>query len=192
MIRTLRLYGDPILRRRATPVTSFDAELAGLVRDMRETLHEHSGVGLAAPQIGVSKRIFLAQELAHDEEGDSVLVAEHVMINPELSRTAGEQLVNEGCLSLPGLYVDELRRFDELRVRFQDETGEWHELSARGHFAQVIQHENDHLDGLLYLDRLPAAKRQEFMEANRAELVGMQLEARDYLRSLKKRGKARV
>jgi peptide deformylase len=192
MIRPLRLYGDPILRKRATPVTRFDAELRELVLDMRETLHDQRGVGLAGPQIGVAKRIFIAQELRHDEEGESSVVAEHVMINPQLSSLSGEQLVQEGCLSLPGLFVDNLSRFDALQVRFQDADGDWHELTARGHFAQVIQHENDHLDGVLYPDRLPAEQRRAFMEEHRTELVEMQHEARDFLRSLRQRKAART
>lgn len=186
MIRPLRLYGDPILRRKAAPVTKFGPELAGFVQDMRESLDEHGGVGLAAPQLGVPSRVFIAQELGHDEEGESFVVHEHVMINPQVSRTGGEQIVPEGCLSLPGLFVDDLNRFESLHVRFQDEHGDWQVLSAAGHFAQVIQHENDHLNGLLFLDRLPTRQRHEFMKEHRAELVDMQLEAREFLRNLKR------
>jgi peptide deformylase len=186
MIMPLRLYGDPILRRRALPVTSFDADLAELARNMHETLQELRGVGLAGPQVGVPKRIFIAQELVWDEEGESSVKAEHVLVNPRLSQTRGEQVVPEGCLSLPGLVVDDMRRFDELHVEFQDLNGEWHALEAQGHFAQVIQHENDHLDGVLYPDRLPAARREQFMAENRRELLDMQHEAREFLRGLRK------
>lgn len=187
MIMPLRLYGDPILRKRALPVTSFDAELAQLAQDMQETLHEYRGVGLAGPQVGVSKRIFIAQELEYDDEGTSSVKAEHVLINPRLSKTRGQQVVPEGCLSLPGLVVDDMRRFDALHVAYQDVHGKWHELEARGHFAQVIQHENDHLNGMLYPDRLPTGRREAFLNEHRNELIGMQHEARDFLRSLKRK-----
>ncbi len=209
MIYPIRYYGDPILRKVATPVRRFDRALATLAEDMIETMYHYSGVGLAAPQIGVGKRLFVALELGlveHDgaEEGterndDTPLstdekrkrwgvVREHVMVNPIVLERRGEQFGQEGCLSVPGIYVEAMRRDASVRVRFQDLRGEQRELAAEGHFAHVIQHELDHLDGVLFFDRLPEDERQAFLERHRKALAEIQRDAKAQLKQLKEQG----
>ncbi len=208
MVYPIRFYGDPILRKAAGPVTRFDAPLEALSRDMFETMYGANGVGLAAPQVGLSKRIFVALETVprddHDDDtgdddsetsdqGDlSVddkrqrwdVVTEHVMVNPTIVRREGEQVGPDGCLSVPGLFVDQMKRDRSVTVRFQNLSGRWNEIEAEGHFAHVVQHELDHLDGILFIDRLPAAERQTFFDEHRAQLADIQREAKRLLREL--------
>jgi peptide deformylase len=202
MIYPLRYYGDPILRKVAHQVTKFDEELKTLAADMLETMYDANGVGLAAPQIGLSARIFVAvqQEPVEEVEDESDMaaastpaekrrrwgvVAEHVLVNPEITTQAGEQYGQDGCLSVPGLFVEELPRDFEITVRYQDLHGNSQELTAEGRFAHVLQHELDHLDGILFFDRLPAKEKQTFLDANRAELAEMQRQAKAFLKELK-------
>lgn len=187
LLRPIRYYGDPVLRRSARPVKDFDGELARLSADMVETMHDDSGVGLAAPQVGVPLRLFVASEYRHDDEGNGEAehLADHVMVNPEIVERNGVQVVQEGCLSVPGIYVDELERDLRVRVRFQDIRGDEHVLDAEGHFAQVIQHEADHLDGVLFFDRLPERDRQAFLEEHRADLARLQRQAKARLKELR-------
>ena len=201
MIYPVRLYGDPVLRKVARPVTEFGDELKELAEAMVETMYEHNGVGLAGPQIGLPERLFVAAETdkAEDEEAEELpppqtreekrqrwgVVKEHVMVNPEILRREGNQTGFDGCLSLPGLYVDDMERDFEVSVRYQDVQGEWHELDASGHFAWVIQHEYDHLEGVLFLDRMSEARRRAFMGEHRSELAQMQRDAKAMLKDLK-------
>ena len=203
MIYPIRYYGDPVLRKVARPVTSFDEELETLSQDMLETMYDANGVGLAAPQIGLSKRLFVALQIEplEDEEQDEAddlaalspeekrkrwgVVAEHVMVNPEITSRSGEQFAQDGCLSVPGLFVGEMRRDDKVSVRFQDVRGEPRELDAEGHFAHVIQHELDHLNGVLFFDRLPEEARRLFMNEHRKELAALQREAKAMLKQFK-------
>ncbi|MEX2536501.1 MAG: peptide deformylase [Trueperaceae bacterium] len=185
MIRPIRYYGDPVLRRTARPVISFDEELERLTADMVETMHDDSGVGLAAPQVGEPLRLFVASECNRDEEGELVQIADHVFVNPTIVERGGTQLAPEGCLSVPGLYVDQLERDLRVMVRFQDVTGHPRELRAEGHFAQVIQHEYDHLEGILFFDRLPDDQRRSFLEEHRAELAQLQRDAKARLKELR-------
>ena len=207
MIYKVRYYGDPVLRRRAQPVTVFDDRLEQLAKDMIETMYEANGVGLAGPQIGLSERIFVALELGEqeaDEEADGKtdgevltgaekrerwgVIAEHVMVNPEIVARKDKQYGTDGCLSLPGLTVEEMERDLHVHVRFQDVHGKRLERDAKGHFAHVIQHELDHLDGVLFFDNLPETARREFLETHRQELAGFQREAKSYLKELKRAG----
>lgn len=200
MIYKVRYYGDPVLRRRAVPVTVFDKALAVLAQDMLETMYAASGVGLAAPQIGLSVRVFVALELAEQDAEDETegqvmtsrekrekwgVLAEHVMVNPAIVARSGVQYGTDGCLSLPGLYVEKMKRDRQVRVRYQDVTGKKHERDAEGHFAHVIQHELDHLDGVLFFDRLSETEKRAFLEEHRRELAELQREAKGYLRELK-------
>ena len=202
MIYPIRYYGDPVLRKVARPVTSFDDELVTLSQDMLETMYGANGVGLAAPQIGLSKRLFVALQIepVEDEPDETEdlaamspeekrkrwgVVAEHVMVNPEITSRSGEQFAQDGCLSVPGLFVSEMRRDFEVTVRFQDVAGEAHELDAQGHFAHVIQHELDHLDGVLFFDRLPEEERRHFMNEHRKELAATQREAKALLKQFR-------
>ena len=199
MIYKVRFYGDPVLRRRAQPVTAFDKRLAVLAQDMLATMYGANGVGLAAPQIGLSERVFVALELAEEAEEETegeVLTsrekrekwgvkAEHVMVNPKIIARGGVQYGTDGCLSLPGIFVEDMKRDQSVRLRYQDVTGKQHERDAEGHFAHVIQHELDHLDGVLFFDRLPEAEKREFLELHRKELAELQREAKGYLKELK-------
>ena len=151
-------YPDPVLRRKAEPVTVFDQALAQFCQAMFARMEASHGVGLAAPQVGVSKRIFVTN---HTGAGEDAASDQRVWINPELTLSGPGVSHEEGCLSLPGLYGP-VERPSAVHVRWQDELGTTHELelnSANGDFlAIVLQHEFDHLNGILFLDHLePAA-----------------------------------
>ena len=186
----IRLYGDPILRKKARPVTDF-SEIPRLAENMLETMFEAGGVGLAGPQVGEAKRIFVAalyQDLPEEEEERVPLknrVKEtFVMVNPRITFAEGEQVGTEGCLSLPGLYSDDVPRKFRVRLEYQDEYGNPKVLEAEDYLARIVQHELDHLEGILFFDRLPPSLRKQFLEENRAELARMQREAKAFLREL--------
>lgn len=156
-IRPIRLYGDPVLRTVADEVTTFDAELRDLVRDLEDTVREPGRAGVAAPQIGVSLRVF-----SYHVGG----VVGH-MINPVLSDFAGEQTDEEGCLSLPGLGFD-TTRFDAVTATGFDQHGEPLVIRGTGFLARALQHETDHLAGRLYVDTLTGdVRRQALRELRR-------------------------
>jgi len=189
----IRLYGDPVLRKKALPVAEF-AGLDGLAENMVETMLEYGGVGLAAPQVGLARRLFIAAEYAFEEEEAeakederprSVLKNLYVMVNPRITYRAGEQVGTEGCLSIPGIYSDDVPRDLQIRVEYQDVSGQPQELEAEGYLARVIQHELDHLEGILFFDRLLAELRREFLSEHRGELADMQRQAKAFLRELK-------
>lgn len=188
-----------MLRKTASPVASFGKDLKRLAVDMVETMYEHNGIGLAGPQIGLSKRLFIAAEvdksLVEDEDEDAPapqtaadkrerwgVVAEHLMVNPQIVARGGAQTGFDGCLSLPGLYVEGMERADTVTVRYQDAESAWHERVASGHFAWVIQHEYDHLEGVFFFDRLPEADKRGFLEEHRGDLAQMQRDARAFLK----------
>jgi peptide deformylase len=162
----IRRYGDPVLKSRATPVTTFDDALRQQVQRMGGLMHDALGVGLAAPQIGISQRL-LVYQVGHD----APLIA---LINPEIewSSKGDEEIGEEGCLSIPGVAVD-VERPVHVRVRAQDQHGETRVVEASGLEARVIQHEMDHLDGVLILDRTSRDQRKDAIrtlrEAERAE-----------------------
>lgn len=207
MIYPIRYFGDPVLRQSARAVENFDAELAQLADDMIETMYASSGVGLAAPQIGVPVRLFVAVETSETESSDDDadddtppdreltadekrarwgVVADHVFVNPEIVDRGGTQYGQEGCLSIPGLYVERMKRSERIQIRYRDVQGQSHERAAEGYFARILQHELDHLDGVLFFDRLPDAERAAFMETHRSELAEMQREAKALLKHLKR------
>lgn len=144
-LRSLVLEGEACLREKSRPVRRFDERLAILAQDMLETMAHEGGVGLAAPQVGINKRLFVMN--VQDETGDWIVV------NPEILSQEGEQLESEGCLSIPGLY-GYVKRPEHLRLRYQDLTGAVHELEAEGLKAICICHETDHLDGVLFRDKV--------------------------------------
>jgi peptide deformylase len=151
----IRRLGDPVLKSRATPVDRFDDTLRGQVARMAAIMKDAFGVGLAAPQLGVSQRV-----LVYRVGTDAPLVA---LVNPEIEWTGDEEEpMEEGCLSIPGVQVD-VERPVHLRVRAQDEHGEPLLVEASGLEARVIQHEVDHLDGILILDRTSRDQRKEAM-----------------------------
>jgi peptide deformylase len=147
-ILDILVYPNPALREPASDVTEFGDELKKLVNDMCETMYLSKGVGLAAPQVGVLRKMFVA-----DYEG-----ARHIVINPEITETEGEERADEGCLSFPGIY-EEVARPNRIRIRYLDENGEKHDEIVEGFLARVYAHETDHLNGRLFIDRLSALKR---------------------------------
>jgi peptide deformylase len=153
-IRPVRIYGDPVLRQRAAEVTAHDDELRQLVADLRETMHAYHGVGLAANQVGVAQRVAVVDVPIDDERR-----AAYTLVNPEIVSRSGSEVGEEGCLSIPGIY-DDVTRSTRVEVRALDEAGRPFELIAEGYLARAIQHEIDHLDGVLFVDRLSPLKRQ--------------------------------
>ena len=153
MVYKVRVYGDPALRENTEVVTDFDENLRDLVDNMIETMFEDNGVGLAAPQIGISKKIAVI-DLSFGEEIGNVMT----LINPEILETEGKCSIEEGCLSVPGIYEGVLRP-ENVRVRYQDINGNELEKDIDGLLSRVIQHESDHLEGVLFVDRLSAVKR---------------------------------
>ena len=153
-LRRVRYYGDPALRTRAREVTEFDASLLALVEDMRETMKAYNGVGLAANQVGVLQRVLVVD--VPQEDGPRV---RHALVNPVIDQRSGSVKGEEGCLSIPGLY-EEVSRSRKIRVRAKDETGRPVEFEAEDYLARAIQHEVDHLDGVLFVDRLSPLRRQ--------------------------------
>jgi peptide deformylase len=158
-LRRVRKFGDPVLRAKALDVDRFDEALQAEVAQMGELMHDALGVGLAATQLGVLHRVLVYR--AYPEDPLTALV------NPVLEWTSEElEVGDEGCLSLPGVHV-EVERALRVRVRAQDETGQPREVEAEGLEARVIQHEIDHLDGVLILDRISREARKEAMRAMR-------------------------
>jgi peptide deformylase len=153
-VRPVRIYGDPVLRQKAARVAAFDDELRQLVDDMRETMHAYRGVGLAANQVGVAQRVAVV-DVPIDDDTHAVFT----LVNPEIVSRSGSETGEEGCLSIPGIY-DDVPRSLRLRVHAFDEHGTEYELEAEGYLARAIQHEIDHLDGVLFVDRLSPLKRQ--------------------------------
>ncbi len=145
------LYPDAPLRDVATPYTKMGAELSQLTQDMIETMHAHDGVGLAGPQIGVAKRIFVLQE--PDKEP-------MCFINPEILESEGEVFAEEGCLSMPRVY-GQVPRATRVRVKALDASGTPFEVDALDFFARIIQHENDHLDGIMFPERMDILSRED-------------------------------
>jgi peptide deformylase len=156
-IRPIRLFGDPILRTAAEPVTDFDKQLRNLVKDLTETLRDAGGAGLAAPQIGVGLRVFAYA--VGDERG--------YVVNPELNfPDEEEQDGEEGCLSFPGMYFDVKRRLNTVARGFTDR-GDLVQIVGTEILARCLQHETDHLDGVLFIDRMNPATRKLAMKAIR-------------------------
>jgi len=156
-IRPIRLFGDPVLRTAADPVTDFDKQLRNLVKDLRQTLDDAQGAGLAAPQIGVGLRVFAYA--VGDERG--------YLVNPELDFPDDEERGGEeGCLSFPGIYFDVKRRLNTVARGFTDR-GDPVQIVGTEVLARCLQHETDHLDGVLFIDRMDPAMRKRAMKAIR-------------------------
>jgi peptide deformylase len=150
-VRTIVLADDPILRQKSKKVKDFGEDLQTLIDDMVETMHAANGLGLAAPQIGVLERVIVIR-LPEDEE-DPQSGKLFALCNPEIARANGEEESEEGCLCLPG-YVGEVKRATSVTVKAQDRRGKKVRIKAKGLLARVFQHEIDHLDGILYIDRV--------------------------------------
>jgi peptide deformylase len=162
LLKQVRLFGDPVLRTPAEPVRDFDAELRSLVRDLTETMLDAPGVGLAAPQIGVGLRVFTYH--VDDEPGH--------LVNPSLDLSEEEETDDEGCLSLPGLAFPTKRAYGVVAKGF-NMYGDPVTIHGTELLARCIQHETDHLDGILFIDRLDPEQRKLAMKAIReAEWAG--------------------
>lgn len=142
-LRQIVKEGDSILRKKCRPVTEYNQKLWNLLEDMKETLKDSRGLGLAAPQVGILKRIVII------DMGDGPIE----MINPEIVERKGEQECMEGCLSIPGQWGI-LNRPEFVRVRYRDRNGDLYEIEGEGLFASCASHETDHLDGVLYIDKV--------------------------------------
>ncbi len=144
-------YGAPVLRQPAKPVKNITSNVIKLLQNMADTMYDAPGVGLAAPQIGISKRVVVI------DVGDGLLE----LINPEIVSRDGSELDSEGCLSLPGIIL-KVKRAAKVRVKAQNRAGERVEIVGEGMLARALQHEIDHLDGILFIDRAEKpAKKQE-------------------------------
>jgi peptide deformylase len=146
----VRRYGDPVLRRRALPIEEVTPEIRTIIADMTETMYDEVGVGLAAPQVGVSLRLIVVG----DEEGKGV----QALVNPVIVEQGGQATSEEGCLSIRGIFAPVTRAL-WVRVEARDQDGKPVTIAARGLRARVLQHELDHLDGILFLDRLDPVTR---------------------------------
>lgn len=153
-MRTLRLYGDPVLREKAKPVTDFDDAIRQLTRDMLVIMYREEGVGLAAPQVGESLRLIVVDPDPKESEHRPL-----TLVNPTIQDKQGQTVDEEGCLSFPDVYCD-VARAERIRVQFFDLDGNERTLDADGWLARVIQHEIDHLDGVLFVDHMSRMQRQ--------------------------------
>jgi len=147
-------YPEPVLSRPAAAVTEFDAELKKLVEEMFESMYAAQGIGLAAPQIGISKRLTVIDISFRKDPKDKI-----VLINPEVIEEEGKQFEEEGCLSLPDIR-EKVRRAARVKVRAQNEKGESFEVEGEELLARAFLHEIDHLDGILFIDRISRLKRE--------------------------------
>jgi peptide deformylase len=154
----IRKYGDDVLRKPAEPVTEFDQSLQTLIDDMVATMYAAPGVGLAANQVGVSKRLMLIDLSVGKRPGEL-----HVMINPEIIETQGEIAEEEGCLSIPD-FVEVVTRPERVKLRFLDRNGEQREMWGEALMARAMCHEIDHLNGTLFVDRLRGLKRDRILK----------------------------
>ncbi|PYM06656.1 MAG: peptide deformylase [Candidatus Rokuibacteriota bacterium] len=159
-VLTVRKYGDPILRRRAEPVGEVTPEIRAILRDMIDTMYREVGVGLAAPQVGISLRLMVVD----DEKGRGP----RALVNPEIVDQGGRVVAEEGCLSIPGIFAP-VARAEWVRLEAQDEEGQPVTVETKGLYARVIQHEMDHLDGVLFIDRLDAVRRDRVKRAIKKE-----------------------
>jgi peptide deformylase len=163
MILPIFTYGSPVLRKVAQPISLDYADLDTLIQNMFDTMYNASGVGLAAPQVGLPIRIFVVDGAPMDdseEGGENLQGFKHVFINPVILEETGEEWAfEEGCLSIPGIR-EEVWRPEKIRLKYQTPSGETIESSFEGIQARIIQHEYDHIDGVLFTDHLQGLKKQ--------------------------------
>ncbi len=164
-IREILKYPHPLLRKKAAEVAEFDEALQTLIEEMAATMYDAPGVGLAAPQIGVSQQLLVMDITAKDEEPELI-----VLINPEISEGEGSELEEEGCLSVVELTAN-VKRFTKIRVKAMDSQGNPLDFIAEEWLARVIQHEVDHLKGTLFIDHLSSLKRALYKKKRRKQLA---------------------
>jgi peptide deformylase len=168
VVQKIRVYGDPVLREKAKAVGTTDAEVRRLAADLLDTLASADGVGLAAPQIGDSRRVIAIHPPPDADTGDRP--APRVLVNPEITeRGGGDESAEEGCLSIPGVY-EIVKRPLRVRWRARDLDGREVDESAEGIVARILQHEIDHLDGVLFVDRVGPLRRALLKKRLRAFL----------------------
>ncbi len=155
-IRKIYTYPAPVLRKKGKKITVFDDELAQLAEDMSETMYDAPGIGLAAPQIGESLQLIVVD--VSEEEGEQKYMT---LVNPEIVEKSGSQIDEEGCLSVTELWA-KVKRAKKIKVVYQDLEGNEHELETEDRFAVVLQHEIDHLNGILFLDHLSTLKKSMY------------------------------
>ncbi|WP_456441561.1 peptide deformylase [Caldithrix abyssi] len=149
----IRYIGDPVLRKVAEPITEFDDKLKNFAEDLIDVMHVEDGIGLAAPQIGVSRQI-IAVDASELEENEFP----RVFVNPQILEASGEWVVEEGCLSIPGVR-EEVTRPETILLKFQDVEGESFTQEFSGWLSRILQHEIDHLNGILFVDRISPIRR---------------------------------
>lgn len=160
MIYPIVAYGSPVLKKKAVPVTSDYPELKTLIQSMFDTMYDSAGVGLAAPQINISIRLFVVDGEPFSDEEPTLVKFKKVFINPEMIDESGNKWkFNEGCLSIPGVRED-VDRHSVVHLKYMDENFVEHTETFDGIAARIIQHEYDHLEGVLFTDRLSPLKRQ--------------------------------
>ena len=163
-IRPIVEVPDPLLRQKSTPVETVDDELRVLIADMFETMYAAPGIGLAAIQVGVPKRVLVIDLQEPEEEGGEAVRDPRVFVNPEIVQHSDEEIPYvEGCLSVPDQYA-EVDRPDRIRARWLDERGVQHEEEIEGLLAICLQHEMDHLEGILFIDHLSRLKREMILK----------------------------
>ena len=158
-IREIRKFPDPVLRKKTAVVGAIDDDLCRLIDDMVETMHAAPGVGLAANQVGVPLQVAVIDIGDHEEEGKKRPLV--VLINPEVISQEGTVVAEEGCLSVPD-FTEQVKRAARVKVRAKDRAGKTFELEADGLMAKALQHELDHLNGILFIDRLSPIKKSIF------------------------------
>ncbi len=165
-LREIRKYPDPVLRKKTARIEHVDDSLNGLIEDMVETMRAAPGVGLAANQVGEPVQLAVIDLGVRDEDESENPHELLVIINPEVLSLEGSVVEDEGCLSIPE-YSEKVKRAAKIRVRAQDRTGKPFEIEAEGLLAKALQHEIDHLNGLLYIDRLSPLKKNIFKRRHR-------------------------
>jgi len=163
-IREILKHPNQTLRKKSKVVTEFGEELKKLVADMSDTMYDAPGAGLAASQIGILQRIVIMDVSAKDEENQLI-----VLVNPEILHGEGSQIDVEGCLSVVD-FTAKVKRFNKIKVKTQNMDGEESEFEAEGWFARVIQHELDHLNGILFIDHLSSLKRALYKKQRKKQL----------------------
>ena len=163
-IRPIIEVPDPLLRQKSTPVETVDDALRALIADMFETMYDAPGIGLAAIQVGIPKRVLVIDLQEPKEEGGEPVKDPRVFINPEILEASDQDVpYTEGCLSVPDQYA-EVDRPDRIRARWLDEQGKPHEEEIEGLLATCLQHEMDHLEGILFIDHLSRLKREMILK----------------------------
>ncbi|MDR1475404.1 MAG: peptide deformylase [Holosporales bacterium] len=179
----VRIYPDPVLKKKALPVADIDQEILSVLEQMKNVMIQGDGIGLAAPQVGIDKRLIvinneviikvMSDALDSDDIADKQEVFVYKMINPEITWRSEERSIgNEGCLSLPGSYCD-VERASSVSVRFLDERGETQNITTTKLLAVCVQHEIDHLDGILFIDRISNLKRRLLLDKYKKQNNGL-------------------